>query len=269
MKGLTNYYSANKNNNYIRVNDIAQHNLTLEELLPKTRLFTTINEIIGVSVDDVIEYINNFKIPLSSLFEYSTHNGLSLIEENGVYIIKRIKEQPTRFYYDVYICENYYSMVEFSPIMEYFMNKMYPNIFQDMDFNTIVERPGDLPTYNTKIKHLDYSLGEFTLQELYNLLNGNEIKESKFSFYDSFIALDLEQVQYHGVNYDYSLVIPYQAIINKDWSLIEDFVVHSIIKRNPTKLLGEDKNNWFEGKQKDAPYWDNELVKKLKSIIIN
>ena len=40
----------------------------------------------------------------------------------------------------------------------------------------------------------------------------------------------------------------------------------SIIKPNANELLGKDKNNWFEGLQKDSPYFNHKEVANVKKL---
>jgi hypothetical protein len=68
----------------------------------------------------------------------------------------------------------------------------------------------------------------------------------------------------HGHKYDISLYIPREAITNDDWSIVENQKMFGIIKPNANELLGKDKNNWFEGLQKDSPYFNHKEVETIK-----
>jgi hypothetical protein len=107
------------------------------------------------------------------------------------------------------------------------------------------------------------------------LTNPNEVNAlkvvSKFScsYYSEIIFLKLESIDVQRKKFIYHLYIPRKAILEKDWSLIEDCEVYGIIRPNANEELGKDSNNWFNGKQKDSPYWNiyyEKYIKPLKEL---
>ena len=67
---------------------------------------------------------------------------------------------------------------------------------------------------------------------------------------------------YKGREYEISLYIPRNAIVNNDWSLVENQRMFSIIKPNAETIT--DEKIWFEGLQKDSPYFNHKEVETIK-----
>lgn len=267
MINLLNYKPTNVGDSFIRVNDLSQYGIELIDVVPKTEIYKTCNQLIGATIEDVYNAIKQLEIPVYSLFDYATY-GFQLIKEKGVYT--QVKEDGIirNVYHDVYLCNNRYQMCEFKFVMEHLLMRKYPHIFQNEVFHKEMDtNVFKLPTKQTKLKDIDFGLSDLTIEELLKLMNKQPLFETCFHFYDAFIALDLETNIYHERQYTYSLIIPYSAIQNKDWSIVENYDVHSIIKRNPNDKLGLDADNWFRGKQKDAPFWDNPLIEIVKDLI--
>ena len=269
MRHLVNYTPTQRGNSFIRVEDLSTFGLELIDVLAETNIYKTCNQLIGATLEDVEDAIKSLVIPISSLFDYDT-NGFKLIKENGVYT--QVKDKDTnrirKIYHDVYLNNHQYQMCDFKYVMEYLLMKKYPHIFQNEVFYKELDTSVfKLPKQNTKIKDIDFGLSDLTIEELLKLMNKKPLFDTRFSFYDAFIALELETNIHYGHEYTYSLVIPYQALLTKDWTIVEDYDVFSIIKRNPNEKLGSDLDNWFKGKQKDSPYWDNEFVNTIKDLI--
>ena len=75
---------------------------------------------------------------------------------------------------------------------------------------------------------------------------------------DIFITLDKDKG-------GWALGLKFKDLVNKDWKAIEDRHVFSICLYD--KKGEQIKGKWFEGKQKDAPYFNHPLVKELKRIL--
>ena len=60
--------------------------------------------------------------------------------------------------------------------------------------------------------------------------------------------------------YDYIIIIPVEAILKRDWSIVENKMLFSIRDTRP------NKEKWFEGKQIDAPYWNDDKVKEIQKL---
>jgi hypothetical protein len=92
------------------------------------------------------------------------------------------------------------------------------------------------------------------------------VKRLKYKIYSDgdTIYYPITSLMIHGHKYDISLYVPREAIVKDDWSLVEKQKMSGIIKPNANELLGKDKNNWFEGLQKDSPYFNHKEVETIK-----
>ena len=96
------------------------------------------------------------------------------------------------------------------------------------------------------------------------------IKKIRYNIYSTIptniIFLPVKSVEFDSHHYSISLYIPVKAIVENDFSLIEDCHVHSIIK--PDAVVGRETGNFFEGKQKDFPYWDEPVIQDFKKLFL-
>lgn len=265
-------YKSVSNESYIFVEDITKLNLDRKEMLSKTNLFKSIKENFRINIDLFSVIVEGLGIADRELFDYtiSNTNNNILIAENAVFIEKwcNVTKSIKRTYYSVYICEHPYSNTLYSKIAEKLMVLYFAKIFNHKDF--LIETPLpklELISDNT-MENILFGHYGITYRDFCAIQQGKTTKyKSKFHLYNDFIVLDLETINLHNHTYDYTLIIPYEVLHTKDWSLVENFKVHGIIKRDANDRLGRDNNNWFEEKQIDSPYWNNPLVNKLKDLI--
>ena len=59
----------------------------------------------------------------------------------------------------------------------------------------------------------------------------------------------------------------FEDLLNKDWKSIMEKHVFSICLYDENGEIIHNK--WYEGKQKDAPYFNNELVNRFKNDLLN
>lgn len=232
-----------------------------------------------VKYNVIIEFIKKNQL-VGELFKYSIYmsSHTKLVAEKGVYEEKKIwkngRQIITETYHNVYIKENEYISLIVPKIIEFIIATYYPKfaIYQKVKRfdNKIIIKP------NMKIDDIcrEYRGYNLTANDIVNLLNNptyaNEhVNKLVYNIYGcgaDVIYYPLPSVEVHGHKYNMSLVIPREAIVNNDWSVVENYNLSSIIKPNANELLGRDKNNWFSGKQKDNPYWNCKEMKMLKEI---
>lgn len=271
MINLTNYQSVS-NESYIFVEDVTKHNLDRKELLSKTNLFKSIKENFRIDIDLFKVIIEGLGISDRELFDYTIYNANNsiLIAEKAVFIETwcQLTKSIKRTYYSVYICEHPYSNTLYSKIAEKLMVLYFAKIFNHKNFLIEIPLPKlELISDNT-MQNILFGHHDITYRDFCAIQKGITTKyKSKFHLYNDFIVLDLETINLHNHTYNYALIIPYEVLHTKDWSLVENYEVHGIIKRDANDRLGRDANNWFEGKQIDSPYWNNPLVNKLKDLI--
>ena len=232
-----------------------------------------------VKYNVIVEFIKKNQL-VYKLFQYSIYNSshTKLVAEKGVYEEQKVWKNGriiiTQTYHNVYIEENEYISLIVPKIIEFIIATYYPKfaIYQKVKRfdNKIIIKP------NMKIDDIcrEYRGYNLTANDIVNLLNNptyatEHVNKLVYNIYGcgaDVIYYPLPSVEVHGHKYNMSLVIPREAIVNNDWSVVENYNLSSIIKPNANELLGRDKNNWFSGKQKDNPYWNCKEMKMLKEI---
>ena len=267
---------------FVEEEDIKKYGLNIMELLPKMPFFINLSNDYGIDFKDLYNIVFlKLHIQVRNVFEYRIYNGISLVKKNGVYrTIWRNNRQET-IYEDVYIYESTHLSVYYNNIVMTYLKDKFPSIFNNPLFNeTIRKYPNDIdikPYYTISDVSHHHNLDDLTMEDIVKLLtNPNEVNAlkvvSKFncSYYSELIFLKLGSIEVQGKNFEYHLYIPRKAILEKDWSLVEDCEVYSIIKPNANEKMGKDPNNWFNGKQKYAPYWNmyyEQYIKPLKELL--
>lgn len=290
MIDYSTYKVSIKNNEIFFIDDLERFNVTLLDMMKLCPFFKEISETFEVSM----EYLHNlvtevFHIPMRDLFEVSIYgsNALMLIEEKHCYTEKTIRfNQVIKTYYNAYLRENQYIGLKFEKFAMQIFKEKYSDFFTDNFYFNEYRRkyPKELKIYDyMKVEdfiHLNRfkcEINNLTLGDVVHLLTDENAKnemifKSCFRFYDKSkqFYLKLGKVKVQEREYEYSFVIPYTFLKTKNWSEIENIKVYSIIKPNANEKLGEDKNNWFSGKQKDSPYWEKYLpiIEKFKEIMM-
>ena len=232
----------------------------------------------GVEYEKIIAFIKSNNL-VKDCFMYSLYGGehSRMVAENGVYSEKREWSNGccyiNKTYHNVYIKENTYIHLMFSKIIEHIITTYYPKF-------AIYE---DVPRFDKQIKikpqtsiteiEREYRDCKLTALDIVKLLDNPKysvetVKKLKYNIYSdgNIIYYPITSFMIHGHKYDISLYIPKDAIINDDWSIVENQRIFSVIKPNANELLGKDKNNWFEGLQKDSPYFNHKEVAKVKKL---
>lgn len=218
-------------------------------------------ELWKVPFDEIIDFAVREDI-VSEFLEYSTYkcSCSELVFGRGLY--KEIWERDSyrKVYYDVYVKEHTYIGLTFKKIITHIIKTYYPKFYL---FDT-----EDFPIYeDTPVCAIPSEYQRYTLKELYGWMKG-QVEKIRYNIYTSadIISLPVKSVMFNNHKFSISLCIPSQAITDNDFSLIEDFYVHSIIK--PDAVVGRTQDNFFEGKQKDFPYWDEPVIQDFKKLFL-
>jgi hypothetical protein len=210
-------------------------------------------------------------------FMYSLYGGENsrMVAEKGVYSEKRKWSYGSytihKTYHNVYIKENTYIHLMFPKIIEYIITTYYPKFAIYGDSPRFDKKISIKP--NTSITEIEreYRDCKLTALDIVKLLDNpnystETVKKLKYKIYSDgdTIYYPITSLMIHGHKYDISLYVPREAIINDDWSIVENQKMGGIIKPNANELLGRDKNNWFEGLQKDSPYFNHKEVETIK-----
>lgn len=275
-------YNENIKNTKTNVTFYDSHNIAKRwnvNLLNEKNLLPSVVKLAndwGVEYANIIAFIDANNL-LKNCFMYSLYGGehSRMVVENGVYSEKRKWSYGSytiqKTYYNVYIKENTYIHLMFPKIIEYIITTYYPKfaIYEDIPrFDKQIKiKP------NTSIEDIEreYRDCKLTALDIVKLLDNpnysvEKVKKLKYHIYgdSDVIHYPLTSMLIHGHKYDISLYIPREAIVKDDWSLVENKRIFSIIKPTANELLGKDKDNWFEGLQKDSPYFNHEDVERVK-----
>ena len=230
----------------------------------------------GVEYEKIIAFIKANNL-VKDCFMYSLYGGehSRMVAERGVYSEKkewcRGSYTITKTYHNVYIRENTYIHLMFPKIIEHIITTYYPKFVIYEDRPRFDKKISIKP--NTSISEIEreYRDCKLTALDIVKLLDNPKysketVKKLKYNIYSDgdTIYYPITSLMIHGHKYDISLYIPREAIINDDWSIVENHKIFSIIKPNANELLGRDKNNWFEGLQKDSPYFNHKEVETIK-----
>ena len=218
-------------------------------------------ELWKVPFDEIIDFAVREDI-VSEFLEYSTYkcSCSELVFGRGLYKEVWERDSYRKVYYDVYIKEDTYIGLTFKKIITHIIKTYYPKfyLFDYEDFPIQVD---------TTISDIPSEYQRYTFNELCGMMD-KRMEKIRYNIYTSadIIFLPVKSVIINGHSYSISLYIPVKAIVENDFSLIEDFYVHSIIK--PNAVVGRTEGNFFEGNQKDFPYWDEPVIQDFKKLFL-
>ena len=221
----------------------------------------------------MLEAIDSLYISDKSLFDYSLWGSDFLVEED-VYYSERCNRstqyQTIRTDYNVYVCSNQFADLALNKIATYIFNKRFSELNKGNFLEEVKKYNDDikkLPTSTSaKLSDIGYFLSsELTIQDLIDIYANGKKKDvseevvltSLFTIYaDGNIFLKVDKKR------DYSLYLKIEDFLNKDWDAVEKRYVFSIslYDENGERIKGK----WFKGDQKDAPYFNCDLVNELK-----
>ena len=272
--------------------------LTLEKL----------SEFFNLSVDDVIEKIKsclNEKINLSSLFsyQYKEHKDGELIADNAIKVADNAAYYYERYWSkgyqlrreilcDAYIVAGIYINIVLHPVfMELFHTKSpslfdkekYRFLFREEDlFSDAQKESLSKLSLKSELKCFDYSLDNLSLELVYKALKDREIINSKkyvsnvAVYFDEkylfdYVFIYLFEIKLYnkmaGKLYSYNrvLYVPFEFFKTKDWSLVENVEKHGEPYKNENMPSGIE---FITEKQGNAGYFNTDLVKKIKEVLL-
>ena len=258
-----------------------------KQLFSEMKTYKEFMERFNCSVDELCEILDKYGITDNSLFEYTTFNGNGCypIAEKYIYTSKYVHkfggwvEEVT--HYDIYICCNQFADLSLNIVANELVKRRFPFLalppFTKIE-KRFKENIKNLPkTTNAKIKDIENDIlfdNEITIGELIKLYTDDsfadsEIEKPLFSVYAN--SYPSNESPYIFIEVDknkggWTISTTIDDIINKDWKAIEEREVFSVCLYDEN---GEQiKGKWFKGKQKDAPYFNNPLVKELKKHFV-
>lgn len=268
MIDTKNLIATNPNVTYLHIDDIvSRFNVDIindSHLLPSV---VKLCQLWQVPYRYIAEYIisKNFTCDLFDYCLYSNSHS-KMVAEKAYYRIREEQEKQV-VYYNVYITENKFIGVKLLPrLVEYILEKFYPKFYLVKEEKVDIDINREETLNDVFYKYNDYG---FTINDIIDIVNGNKIRRTnEFLIYDNgeILYLPLDNIIVCGSEYSISLSIPCEAIIQNDWSIVEDYNVHSIIKPDADINLGRNPNNFFTGKQKDFPYWNHSKIAQIREL---
>lgn len=251
------------------------------DLYKERNLLPTINKLCvywKVPYNEIIDFIIKNQLE-KHLFDYSIYDKgtlSKLVYENGTYRIDYVYKQgkyvEEKTWFNIYVVENKYISLLLPKIIEYIIEVYY----QHFAIYEVKEKyPNIKINEDTYIEDIakTYYKNDFKVKDILAIIKGEPILEMKLTYkiYSDYkyIYLPIKTINIHNTEYDLSLIVPTLAIINRDWSLVENVYVHNIIKANADSRLGENPDNWYNGTQINAPYWSEPQVQELKALFHN
>lgn len=268
-------------NSYYFVDDVTKH-IPLLDLMRKTPYFQKISKQFGVSISYLCKLVTKLNIPHRNMYSYY-HSSiqchyLHLVEENTFVVITKynngsIKEKDYR---NTYIGESNYIQLVTSTILPYIMDVKYRGLFNNLLFIKEVPRfDFDISSIKPNINVDDLPIeiqSKLTCQDIADIISNKKLRTTKiiskvkhYANSDSFY-IELKPTHVLGRTYDHSLVIPYEFLKTHDWSLVENKMVYGVVKHDAK--LGNGNKNFYDGQQKNAPYYDEE-VEEIKKIFMD
>lgn len=211
------------------------------------------------------------------VFTYSTTPKFKhslKVAENALYKVRYVREKGTlvekRMYKDVYVVENNFISLVLPKLANMIMCRYYGKycVYEDV----IKYEKCEIKKNESLARIIKRFGDDINVGDLIDLVDGKPVCEKSLAYamYDNcsvlYYHLGTDEIQ--GKTFERTLYIPRTAIINNDWSIVEDCYVYSIINNDANNMLGSDENNWYSGVQSKSPYWEKyrekiEAIKKL------
>ena len=260
------FKSAVKGNNFILF-DIKKSKHDFIELINGFSTFTDFMERFHVSAKWIEEqFINNNRIDMNDLFDYSLGKTNFLVEKNGVYYERSeiIGGQPytKKEYYDVYVGASQFASLTLNVLAEMAMRNHFPKMFEKPFTKTFKFDQSilDLTMDTNVVKwcHSNLDSKRYTFGDIFKLIN--DVKEGVNGKERSQFIIYADGNVFIPINDDYSAYFNASDFFNKDWDSVLNRHIFSIPIEHPTK-----ENKWYEGKQGDYfAFKNSELIKKIK-----
>ena len=252
---------------------------TRKQLIEGLDRFKTFMDAFKCTADEIISIVDKLGITDKSLFEYQTYKTPFLISNNDIYTVKYewvfgYRKEIKKFY-DVYVSASTYVSLALNDIARELMFTRFP-YFNEAPFVEVEKRFKDninnLPkNVNTKLSDIEHGIifdNDLTIKDLINLYLDEGYKDSSTT--KSLISIysdgNMFFLKVGKREHEHSLYIPTKAFLEKDWEAIENVKVSSVCLYDDNGEL--IKGKWFEGKQKDAPYFKYPLVEEFKKKML-
>jgi len=248
---------------------------TRKQLIEGLDMFKTFMDSFKCTADEIISIVDKLCIPDKRLFEYQTYKTPFLVSNNDIYTVKydwvygQRKEIIT--FYDVYVSASTYVSLALKDIERELIYARFP-YFMEPPFISVKRRfknnINSLPkSLNTKVRDIDVNIlleNDLTIKDLIGLYTIDDYKDSVITKSLLSVCSDGKEVflKLSDKPQRYSLQIPIKALCEKDWDAIENEHVYSICLYDDNGELIRGK--WFDGKQKDAPYFKYPLVEEFR-----
>lgn len=267
---------VNRSDSFYFVKDLEKFGIDFNQACELIPNLNNIANLFGVDKNEVIDIIKELHYINRDLFEFTCFPGFNeeniLIAEKAIYTsnMKTICGERKEIikYYNVYLMGR---LDSFGKILESLFSKKFSVLYNDENFNEIIPKfptkfkiepwtkITDLHLLNENMYKVEYNItcsDIFELMKDENYINTTIVK-SKFRFYgieNFYLKLP------NRPNCDDSIVIPFEALFKKDWSIIENYDVFSVRLEN---------GGWFKGKQKDSPYFNSDEVNYFKKMFLS
>ena len=254
---------------------VSDTNYTRKQLIEGIDRFKTFMDAFKCTADEIISIVDKLGITDKSLFEYQTYPTPFLDGKKVIYTSKYVlvggytKKADT--FYDVYISANTYVSLALNDIARELMFTRFP-YFNEAPFVEVEKRFKDninsLPkNTNTKLNDIEHGIifdNDLSIKDLINLYLDDGYKDSTIvkSLFHIYSDGNMFFLQVSKREYEHSLQIPTKAFYEKDWEAIENVDVRGVCLYDDNGEL--IKGKWFEGKQKDAPYFKYPLVEEFR-----
>jgi hypothetical protein len=252
---------------------------TRKQLIEGIDRFKTFMDAFKCTADEIISIVDKLGITDKSLFEYQTYPTPFLDGKKAIYTSKYEcifgyhKEVNT--FYDVYISASTYVSLALNDIARELMFTRFP-YFNEAPFVEVEKRFKDniknLPkNTNTKLKDIEHDIifdNDLTIKDLINLYLDEGYKNATItkSLIHIYSEGNMFFLKVSDKTYEHSLQIPTKAFYEKDWEAVENVKVSGVcLYDDKGELI---KGKWFEGKQKDAPYFKYPLVEEFRKKML-
>lgn len=252
---------------------------TRKELIENLSRFKKFRDDFKCSTDEILELIDDLCILDKHLFEYAITKNDFKVGENLIYITKQVREgynyTTKDIYYDVYITSSMYVGLELNKIAERLILKRFPFFLrppfvkEEKRFkDSIKDFPTNTSTLINDLNHYMVLENDLTLNDIVKLCADKDYANSSIIKTRLSVYADNPDSIYLKVDdeKDYSLYLTVDSLVNGDWNAIENTEINSLLLYDGNgKLI---KGKWYNGLQKDAPYFDNPIVKELKIALL-
>jgi len=275
MMHLKNYSISGKGINIFLVN-LSETKYKREELMKQMDIYTSFAERFHTTIDEMCEIIDELCITDYSLFDYTTLITPFKVAKDYIYTSKYNTRTGNwnYTYHDIYLTYSQFWSLALNKVARELITRRFPWLLS-APYTKKVKRYDDsikkLPkSLKTRISDIDCIAihdNDLTIEDIINIYTrdgyvDSYIEKPLFTIYengDFFLKIDAGKL-------GHSLHAKVDDLFNKDWEAIEKRHMFSICLYDDNgKLI---RNKWYEGGQKNAPYFNNELVLKFKKDLL-